>query len=57
MHSATAEEVQAASYPLNLVLTETPGSLNDKQKQALLSAQAALSRLALAAEKNTPDTR
>ena len=57
MHSATAEEVQAASYPLNLVLTETPGSLNDKQKQALLSAQAALSRLAHAAEKNTPDTR
>jgi transcriptional regulator with GAF, ATPase, and Fis domain len=57
MRAATAKEVQAASYPLNLVLTETPGSLNDKQKQALLSVQGALSRLAHAAEKNTSDTR
>lgn len=57
MRSATAEEVQAASYPLNLVLTESTGSLNDKQKQALLSVQSALSRLARAAEKNTSDTR
>jgi GAF domain-containing protein len=57
MRAATAKEVQAASYPLNLVLTETPGNLNDKQKQALLSVQGALSRLAHAAEKNTSDTR
>lgn len=54
MRSATAEEVQAASYPLNLVLTETPGNLNDKQKQALLSVQGALSRLTRAAQKTHP---
>lgn len=54
MREAAAEELQAASYPLNLVLTEMPGSLNNEQKQALLSVQGALSRLTRAAEKNFP---
>jgi DNA-binding response OmpR family regulator len=54
IRSAAAKEVQAASYPLNLVLTETPGKLNEEQKQALKSAQAALQRLARAADKTVP---
>jgi GAF domain-containing protein len=45
------DEVQAANYPLNLVMTEMPGSLNGEQKQALASVQGALQRLLAAAEK------
>lgn len=44
-------EVQAASYPLNLVLTEMPGALNLDQKAALESVQAALQRLSRTSEK------
>jgi DNA-binding response OmpR family regulator len=44
-------EVQAATYPLNLVLTEMPGALNLDQKAALESVQAALQRLSRSAEK------
>jgi K+-sensing histidine kinase KdpD len=49
-----AEEVQAAIYPLNLVLTEMPGTLNNEQKQALQTVQSALQRLTRAAEKTIP---
>ncbi len=48
---AIRNEVQAASYPLNLVLTEMPGALNAEQRQALESVQAALQRLARSSEK------
>jgi DNA-binding response OmpR family regulator len=51
MRAAVTKELQAAGYPLNLVLTEMPGSLNNEQKQALLSVQDAISRLARASEK------
>jgi len=44
-------EIQAASYPLNLVLTEMPGALNAEQRQALESVQGALQRLARSSEK------
>ncbi len=44
-------EVQAAGYPLNLVLTEMPGALNAEQKKALETVQAALQRLSLSSEK------
>lgn len=44
-------EVQAAVYPLNLLLTEMPGALNEKQKKALESVQAALQRLTRSSEK------
>ena len=44
-------EVQAAGYPLNLVLTEMPGPLNAEQKKALESVQSALSRLSRSSEK------
>ena len=54
MRAAVVSEVQAASYPLNLVLTEKPGKLNDAQKQALQSVKDALQRLTRAAEKTVP---
>jgi len=44
-------EVQAASYPLNLVITAGPGSINSDQRKALESVQAALERLEGASEK------
>ncbi len=52
IRTAVAKELQAAGYPLNLVLTEMPGSLNNEQKQALLSVQDAINRLARASEKS-----
>jgi len=54
VRSAAMQEVQAANYPIHLLLTETPGKLNPAQKQALLSVQGALQRLARAAEKTIP---
>lgn len=44
-------EVQAAGYPLNFVLTEMPGALNLEQKKALASVQAALQNLSRSSEK------
>lgn len=44
-------EVQAAVYPLNLLLTEMPGALNEEQKKALESVQAAMQRLTRSSEK------
>ena len=44
-------EIQAANYPLNLVLTELPGALNPDQKQALEAVQASLQRLSRSSEK------
>jgi DNA-binding response OmpR family regulator len=49
--NAIHTEVQAAGYPLNLVLTETPGALNPDQKKALTTVQEALQRLARASEQ------
>jgi len=54
MRAAVVNEVQAAGYPLNLVLTEKPGKLNEAQKQALQSTKEALQRLTRAAEKTVP---
>lgn len=48
---AIRNEVQAAGYPLNLVLTEMPGPLNPEQRKALESVQAALQRLSRSSEK------
>jgi FixJ family two-component response regulator len=45
-------EVEAGTYPLNLVLTEMPGALNPDQKKALETVKAALERL-LSASENT----
>lgn len=41
-------QLQAASYPLEVVLSEKAGTLNPEQKQALATAQNALKKLALA---------
>ena len=50
VRASVREELQAALYPLELLLTEKPAPLSDEQKQALQTAQAALQRLARAAE-------
>lgn len=54
VRSSITEELQAAMYPLELVLTEKTGSLSEPQRQALQTARAALQRLARAAERTTP---
>lgn len=51
VREAIRKEVQAAAYPLNLVLTEKPGALTNEQKKALEAVQAALDRLARTAEQ------
>lgn len=48
------EELHAALYPIDLLLTEKPGQLSEAQRQALQTSRAALQRLARAAEKTTP---
>ena len=57
IRTAVAKELQAAGYPLNLVLTEMPGTLNNEQKQALHSVQEALNRLTRASEKSVPQPK
>jgi DNA-binding response OmpR family regulator len=54
IRSSILEELQAATYPIDLLLTEKQGKLSDYQRQALQTARAALQRLARAAEKTTP---
>jgi K+-sensing histidine kinase KdpD len=51
VRASIRSELQVASYPLNFVLTETPGKLNPEQRQALESVQVALQRLARSSEK------
>jgi hypothetical protein len=54
VRSSITEELQAALYPVELLLTEKPGHLSDAQRQALQTARAALQRLGRAAERTTP---
>lgn len=54
IRSSIAEELQAAIYPIDLLLTGKPGPMNNEQKQALQTARAALQRLARVTEKTTP---
>ena len=54
IRSSIAEELQAAIYPVDLILSGKAGSLTDEQRQALQTSRAALQRLARAAEKTTP---
>jgi DNA-binding response OmpR family regulator len=51
IRNSIKEEVQAATYPLNLVMTEMPGALNGEQRKALEAVHAALQRLTDASEK------
>lgn len=54
VRSSITEELHAALYPIELLLTEKPGSLSEPQRQALQTARAALQRLGRAAERTTP---
>jgi len=54
IRSSISEELQAAVYPIDLLLTGKPGHLTDEQRQVLQTSRAALQRLARAAEKTTP---
>ena len=54
VRSSVVEELQAATYPIDLLLTEKQGQLSDYQRQALQTARVALQRLSRAAEKTTP---
>lgn len=51
LRNTIQSEVQAAIYPLNLILTEMPGALNAEQRKALESVQSALQRLSRSSEK------
>lgn len=50
LRKAIRSEVEAAVYPLNLVLTEMPGALNTEQKKALETVKSALERLVRSSE-------
>jgi FixJ family two-component response regulator len=54
VRKSIAEEVKAAAYPIEILLTGKAGNLTDIQRQALQSTRAALQRLARTAEKTTP---
>jgi DNA-binding response OmpR family regulator len=56
MRDSIRDEVQNASYPLNLVLTEKPGKLTPAQREALESVRDALQRMSRVSEKTTPPT-
>ena len=51
---AASEESLAAARPLNQLLAETPGKLNEAQKRSLRTIQEALQRLSREAEKTVP---
>lgn len=54
VREAVRDEIQAAKYPIELLLTEKPGPLTDQQRQALQTSQSALYRLSRATEKTVP---
>ncbi|MBN2119334.1 MAG: response regulator [Anaerolineales bacterium] len=54
VRSSITEELQAASYPIDLLLAEKVDRLTDQQRTALQTARVALQRLARVAEKTMP---
>jgi transcriptional regulator with GAF, ATPase, and Fis domain len=54
VRSSITEELQAAIYPIDLLLAEKTDRLTEHQRQALQTARAALQRLARATEKTMP---
>jgi hypothetical protein len=52
--SSIAEELQSATYPIDLLLTEKQDRLSSHQRQALQTVRAALQRLGRVAEKTSP---
>lgn len=51
LRKAIAKEVETAAYPLNLLLTGSPGALTPEQKKALENVKASLERLSRSSEK------
>lgn len=51
LRTTTQKEVQAALYPINLLLTEMPGGLNSEQRKALASVQTTLQKLSRSSEQ------
>jgi GAF domain-containing protein len=49
-----SEDLRAAVYPIDVLLTGKAGNLSERQREALKEARAALQRMARAAEKTTP---
>lgn len=54
IRGAIMEDLKAATYPIDLLLTEMTGNLSGHQREALKTARAALQRMARASEKTTP---
>ncbi len=54
MRSSITEELQAAIYPIDLLLAEKTDRLSDYQRQALQTTRTALQRLARSAERTIP---
>jgi len=54
IRSSITEELQSATYPIDLLLTEKQDQLSSHQRQALQTVRVALQRLARVAEKTTP---
>jgi DNA-binding response OmpR family regulator len=54
VRSSVTEELQAAIYPIDLLLTEKTDHLTGTQRQALQTSRAALQRLARVTEKTIP---
>ena len=57
IRNSIRSELESASYPLNLLLTEKPGALSSEQKKALESIQTSLQRLGRSSENTAvPNT-
>jgi K+-sensing histidine kinase KdpD len=54
VRGSITEELQAAMYPIELLLTEKNDRLSDRQRTALQTARVALQRLARTTEKTIP---
>ena len=54
IRSSINEELQAAIYPLDLLLKDKNSSMSELQRQALQTSRAALQRLGRVTEKTTP---
>lgn len=54
VRGSVTEELQAAIYPIDLLLAEKTDRLSDRQRTALQTARVALQRLARATEKTIP---
>lgn len=54
IRGAIMDDLKAATYPIDLLLTEMTGNLSEHQREALKTARAALQRMTRSAERTTP---